>query len=336
MKKIDGLLKIVLMVVFGSCVLWAQPNNRRFKNAAGKYGVIDDNFQIILPAKYFGTEELSEGIINIQTARDEWALIDQNGKEFCKVKAFLLDKVIDGWARVAVNSNCFHFINIAGKTIYENACYCSEFSDGKAYVSLDDKIGFFINKNGEKISRDLPYRRAYHGGNGSWIVCSGVNSGIINSNYEEIVPPRKGDIYYAGEGYFVTMDPEDTTECFFLDSNGKKLSSVRFKSSSQVYDGIAFLKMPDRKGEYIYDLKKDKLTGPLENFERMNKMSKNVVSISKIDGKWKYILVNRKNEQICPLCFDEFNDEQNNIMWFEKDGKSYYVNSKGMYWSPDK
>ena len=336
MKKFDGLLKIVLLVVFGSCCLWAGPNNRHFKNAAGKYGLIDDNFRVILPAEYLYAGELSEGAINVKLASNEWALIDENRKELCRVKALRLGKVINGWARVETEDYGYFYINKKGKTVGSDFDCASIFVDGKAFVTKKGENGYFIDTNGNNVSGQLPYTYASYAENGLWEVSVGSNNGIINSNYEEIVPPRKGDIYYAGEGYFVTMDPEDTTECFFLDSNGKKLSSVRFKSSSQVYDGIAFLKMPDRKGEYIYDLRKDKLTGPLENFERMNKMSKNVVSISKIDGKWKYILVHRKNEQICPLCFDEFNDEQNNIMWFEKDGKSYYVNSKGMYWSPDK
>ena len=100
MKKIDGLLKIVLMVVFGSCCLWAGPNNRHFKNAAGKYGLIDDNFRVILPAEYLYAGELSEGAINVKLASNEWALIDENRKELCRVKALRLGKVINGWARV--------------------------------------------------------------------------------------------------------------------------------------------------------------------------------------------------------------------------------------------
>ncbi len=334
MKRIDGLLKVWLMVVMGTVCLWGETHNRRFINSSWQYGIIDDDFNVIITPKYKFAGNYSEGAVNVELSQGEWALIDKNENVLCKVKAKRLSSLHNGWAIADTESNERFYINKKGK-VMGNYGFASEFDEGKAYVRPENSRGYFINSKGEKISEDLPYRSAVYAENGLWLVyCNG--EGVINSNYQEIVPCARPAIDIAGEGYFVSMLPEDLSRCCFLDSKGKRVGSVTFKHSSKVYNGIAFIKKPESSDAYIYDLKNDKLTGPLQNCERMNKESKNIVLIKKIEDKWKYVVVNRNNEQICPVYFDEFMDESDEMLWMQKDGKNFIVNSKGMYWSPAK
>ena len=52
-------------------------------------------------------------------------------------------------------------------------------------------------------------------------------------------------------------------------------------------------------------------------------------------GKWVSVIEDVHGNQIVDMEFDMYCDERNGIFYLKKDGKNYYVNQKGVCWSPE-
>lgn len=130
-------------------------------NSQYKYGVIDKNGQEIVPCKYASLEEFHDG----WAVANNCGYVSKNGEEMLFGKYDWVTGFHDGMAAVAVevekkgqqeddyNHYKWGFIDTTGREVIpcQYADGVPQFSEGLAFVYVDDEKGQFIDKAGNVV-----------------------------------------------------------------------------------------------------------------------------------------------------------------------------------------
>lgn len=116
----------------------------------GKYGFVDKNDRMIIPASFQKAMDYFEGLAAVKYS-DKWGFVDDKGNIVVDCKFEDVNNFANGYARVKMD-NKWGYIDKSGKYIVEPIFnYCWDFSVGKAKVRMDDGSIRYIDKSGKYI-----------------------------------------------------------------------------------------------------------------------------------------------------------------------------------------
>jgi len=320
MKKIIILLAIFNYLNFSLSQENHTPLFKIYEN--GLYGYIDSTGAVIIPPKYKGAGEFSEGLAPVRE-NGYYGYIDETGK-------YVINPIYD---------------------------YCAPFNQGLGRIYLNGKVNF-INKEGFKLI-DFNYNDATDFESGIAIVSQSYNiNGAINKTGKLILDTIYRRIKSRTEGVVIASIYDKDLKCEFhtaVDSNGTTIVPLgKYTQIDQYTNGFAHVQWYinninslanyaegyiNRQGELVF--KKE----PVFGFDLSKEVSRDSTFIiseyeytfvgngaSVGDTKAKY-LVNTKGEIITYLDLhrkyefvkDRFaeNDSINLFRYVNKDGKAY-------------
>ena len=341
MKKI---VLSFLIVGFLTLPFFAEVTNRGYINSVGMWGVIDSDFNEIVPANYLYAGEFSEGAANVKVSDGLWALVSTSDKLLASIKAERLFALHDGWALVQLPDGDYNYISIDGKMMGKGFSYANSFSEGKAVVkSKKDNRFCYIDAKGKPLFGKLPLEAAFPFKDGYAIVgqatASGrVKFGLLNSRGKFAVNCIYTDISYLGEKVWATSTAEDASVLFLIDEKGSRLGSIEFEFSSAVSGGKVFLQMKDQPElNYVYDIKTGVLSEKQIEWELESR--KGPLYAGRNSKKYgnKVFVIDNEGKIVDNLSFKRYANEVNKILCFINgiDNIHCYVNAKGEIFIPD-
>ena len=221
----------------------------------GKWGFIDRNGNEIIPCMYDYTEGFSEGLAGVKKG-GKWGFIDRNGNEIIPCKYYYTEGFSEGMAYVEIEleeGRQFAYIDKTGiqrytstDTIYgprEIKKYdFKSYSHGMVGVWNNGKYGY-IDKMGNVV---IPFGKFdkyddvyYESKVDLFIVMKDWKYGIIDRNYNELVPLIYDDIYPFFEGCAFVVKNE---KLGCIDKNGKEIIPCIYNEAAIFSEGVAFVK----------------------------------------------------------------------------------------------
>lgn len=155
----------------------------------GKYGVINNNFNIVIDCQYNNLKKISNNL---------YAACNGNGSN---------------WGIIDLSNNV-----IADFIYYDIGC----FSNGLAPVRMDLYNGAYINESG-KIVFCSQFSMVYDFSDGVACVVDKVNgkAGVIDMQGKYIIEPKYNSLRPCKGGLFETKD--DNQNFFYINKNGEKI-----------------------------------------------------------------------------------------------------------------
>ena len=333
-----------ILAGFAVFSLMAETTNRGYINSVGMWGVIDSDFNEIIPANFLYAGEYSEGAANVKISDGVWALVNSGDNYLASVKAERLFAVHDGWALVQLPDGEYNYINIAGKMMGKGFSYANSFSEGKAVVkSKKDNRLCYIDSKGKTLFGKIQLDAAFAFKDGFAIIGQKSNSGsikygLLNSKGKICVDCIYTEMSYLGSSVWAVSTEEDGSLFFLINEKGARLGSVEFEIATAVSGGKIFVQLKDKPDlNYVYDIASDTLSNsPVEWELESNKGPLYAASNSKKYGN-KVFVIDNEGKKIDEHSYKRFNNEVNKIMCFinGRDNIHCYVNADGESFIPD-
>lgn len=212
-------------------------SNKRFEaKLKGLHGVINEKGSFLYVEKFNHVSSFSEGLAFVQKDENKIAYIDLNGKELFEIKAKWGYEFHDGLAAVYKNDK-WGYINTKGELIIDYQYFQAlHFENGTAPVAVLKEYGpnkwRLINKQGEFISSESYYEIKEFKNGLAKVFKNGQGSGMIDTKGKEIIPCK----YFIDE--YGTQDDWYVFEGLILKETGSNKTSF----------------VVNRKGEKIVDL----------------------------------------------------------------------------------
>jgi len=129
----------------------------------GKYGYIDKTGKVVIEPVYWNAHWFKDGLAPIAKEEENWGYINMAGEVVVPFQYELAEPFHDGMGMITING-LYGYIDVTGKLVIPPLYFVAEpFSEGLAYVVRDDRKGIcagFINKSGEVI---IKMKSGYHG-----------------------------------------------------------------------------------------------------------------------------------------------------------------------------
>ena len=266
----------------------------------GRCGFIDKNGNEVIPCKYDGAWDLSEGLAMVKKDYKR-GFIDKNGNEVIPCKYDGAWDFSEGLAKVEMNDK-YGFVDKNGDEVipckYDDAEY---FSEGLALVQMNGKRGF-IDKNGNEV---IPCKYDDAGGlsegfalvqmNGKWgFLKKNRKWGFIDKNGNEVIPCKYDDAYSFSEGLAkVRMNDKYG----FVDKNGNEVVPCEYEEAYDFSEGLAAVEMNgkwgliDKNGNEVIPCK----------YGWACEFSEGLASV-KMNGKWGFI--DKNGNEVIPCKYD--------------------------------
>ena len=187
----------------------------------GKWGFIDRNGNEIIPCKYYYTEGFSEGMAYVEIELEEgrqFAYIDKTG-----IQRYTSTDTIYGPREIKKYDFKSYSHGMVG--VWNNGKY--------GYI---DKMGNVVIPFGKFDKYDDVY---YESKVDLFIVMKDWKYGIIDRNYNELVPLIYDDIYPFFEGCAFVVKNE---KLGCIDKNGKEIIPCIYNEAAIFSEGVAFVK----------------------------------------------------------------------------------------------
>lgn len=220
-----------------------------------KYGFIDTNGNIVIPATFAYADDFHEGLASVGDGIGG----DRN-------------------TSIAGKKNSFGFINKKGELVinyqFESA---SNFSDGLAIISNGSKFGYIgtdgkikINPQFDVVSNFSSGLAAFRQGN-LW--------GYINKSGEIVINPqfKSVDLFY---GNYLAPAVMADGKCGFIDTKGKYIINPQFDQATRFFGGIAFIYADKKFG--IIDKTGSIIVAPQFDYV----LTKSVDKLSEVNSKY--------------------------------------------------
>ena len=305
-----------------------------------KYGVINDNGDLLVPIQYDDIAIFADSIIFVNQA-SKWSLISLEGKMIFSLSMGdkpLFHKYIRGFKYLGIFENAF--FNKYGVGIITDSAEHSyalidkkgnyltnhladiEFESDSLYpiVANNGKIGYVDNKGKQVFPCAFNAASAFCGGVA--IVQMEKGFGIINTDFESVgsffgnKPIIRGQTPFL-RGFHDGLAPveNDKGMCGFVDKTGNLKISCQYKYVGDFSEGLATVSRNTLGfGESGLINKNDSIVIPLGTYYSIGKF-KNGVSEIKKDNKYGHI--DKKGNLIAPLVFD-------NHLFFPSVGGTYF------------
>lgn len=263
----------------------------------GKWGYVDAAGKVVVPYKYYGAEEFSEGMARVSLyavrrgynpdgKKDElFGFIDSTGHLavpciYEDAYAFAEGLALVRW-RDDRNYTHFAYIDKIGKvaihlgTEYSDAC---PFTEGLAGVKQNDRWGY-IDKAGKLV---IPCE--YEGVYGNYSPYAFSNGLAPVRRYGEWGYVDKTGNYYDFVGDFSEgLAVVRSGKLGYIDTLGKQVIPCRFNGAAPFSEGLAAVKL---NGKWGYIDREGKEVIPLV-YAEAKKFSKGLAEVRKVDNKGK-------------------------------------------------
>ncbi len=217
---------------------------RRFKNYNGKYGFKDENGNVVIPAKYDGAEDFSDGLAAVKV-NYKWGFIDKNGNMVIPTQYIIVLGFTEGLTGVKVNDK-WGFIDKNDKMVIP-AKYdiINRFSEGLSCVKINGKYGF-IDKNDNMVipaTYDLAGWKFSEG-----LVPVQVNGkyGFIDKNENFRIPPKYDYASPFSDGLSAVR--YNNNKYVFIDKNGNIAIHADYDNTRSFSEGLAAVKVGGKWG----------------------------------------------------------------------------------------
>ncbi|UCS92171.1 WG repeat-containing protein [Echinicola marina] len=277
-----------------------------------KFGFVDKTGKEIIPLKYDGAEDFSEGLalvyIGYGLDNIKIGFIDKSGKEVIPLQYNWAYSFSEGLAPVKLNRK-WGFIDKTRKEVipfkYDDAY---PFSEGLAYVGNDEGNYGFIDKTGKVV---IPFKYSY----------------IKDNSFSE------GMAVVRLYSYSVRTD-KHTEKYGFVDKTGQEVVPLEYDFAEPFKGGKAKVKL-DGKEFYIdkkeiEEKQQEKIRSQIaqgiapDQYDEMGKFSKEGLAYVSVSGKFGFI--DKNGKEIIPPKYDavspfsEYLDGLSVVMLNEKIG----------------
>lgn len=315
-------------------------SNRPYKGKDAKWGVIDNNLNIIIPAVYEFTGFFTGEYVNVQLDSKTWGLVNKNNKIVYAIKVKELFPMYNGWSRFKDENGKYGFINEKGDILMSNLYNAGDFSEGIAPIKKNkNEKSVYINTSGKNEFSDLNADWCYSFKDGYAIIEDDGKYGVIDRYGLIKIPCIYDFISYKGESYWAVTELQNKNFSYLVDANGKKIGTVLFKQCSYIKNNIAYINDVSEPKEYYrkYEIIKDIVNQVNKNWILENgNVNTNILAVSKKDshGNWYVNLEDYYGNVISPIKFDKYLDDINSIFRMQYNNKECYVNIKGEVFYP--
>jgi hypothetical protein len=250
-----------------------------------KYGYIDRQGKVVIPARFDRATEFSEGLAAV-TINHQVGYIDHQGRFAIEPRLLLGESFQNGAARVVAGGPCkfyrptscdpyppvlpdskefftqnaapptrrceFSFIDKQGRLLFEKSFeQTGIFSEGLAAVKEENLWGY-VDKSGKV---QIPFTFDYAGpfSEGLARVLVRDSWGYIDSHGSFVITPRFawGDDFSEGVAVVNTREGQSYSGNYFIDRYGNQAVPDQFMSASSFVMGLAHVQRLDGKHAYI-------------------------------------------------------------------------------------
>jgi hypothetical protein len=287
----------------------------------GKYGYLNNKFNLIVPPKYEYAHGFCNGLamVEIESEKRISAYINSKGQEVIFLHGAILNNILHDFSEGVAwidGTSGFTLINKLGKELtnkpyelppYENLY----FREGLSCFSLNGKIGY-LNPKGEEI---IPAKYINGTSFENGVACVQINGELFGRGNFKLI--NKHGVFLKTDvsldniiqiPYFVNgvCWIEKVNEMGILENSGHYIKTIKFEEASEFYDGLAGVKLNNKwgvinkKGKMIISPKYDDIGSFEDGFCKV-----------KLKGKWGYINLNGK--LILPAIY-EFTEDYSSII----------------------
>ena len=265
-------------------------------NVDGKYGFMDQNGKIVIPAKFNGVWDFDQGmaVAYISEQADgtfsymsRYGYIDKSGKEIIPFKYDFVENFNDGTARVSID-NKWGIIDKTGKEIVE-----PKYS--VMYYPYEGLIGILEGSYTD----------------GKW--------GFIDTKGTQVIPPIYESIGNFSEG----LAPVKLNGKFgFIDKTGKEVLPFMYEYANSFTQGLAVVRIDgkagciDKTGKVIVPIIYDDIQVPLDG---------NLIAT--VD--WKRGLVDKTGKEITQIKYDYIDYFSDGMAVVTINNKQGYIDETG-------
>lgn len=293
----------------------------------GKYGIIDEYGELVLPLEYDFVEQPSiysnYANIFLATKQNAVTVFDEN-LNVIPTKGIVSYWVWDGNVFVVNKENKVGLIDFDGKQtipfLYDTLYKDHSVPRIPGFIAKKDNFYGFISRKNE-IIQPFNYKYIYAVKNGNVVYVDKNNKvGIFHKDGKILIPFEYDAIYSSWISYrYLEKEFPNTENIFIVEKNGK-IGTIDDKNNEIIpiiYDGLSgwveygpkahFVKHNDKYGIISY---KGEIIIPIE-YDYVGLPQKGVIAVKK---DRKYGVVSWKNKEILPCIYDKLILD---IPWFD-------------------
>jgi hypothetical protein len=276
----------------------------------GKWGYLNNNLEMAIPAQFHHAEEFNEGMASVSglvnngngEPKELYGSIDTTGK---LIVAFKYDKIYDfseGMAAVVKNGK-YGYIDKTGTELvppqYEDG---SSFSEGLAVVKEHGKNGF-IDRSGRMVIQPKFSRACWVS-----VFSEGLapvylpddSAGYIDSTGNFIVPPNFSYVSAFSEG-LALVQPKGSYKYGYINRKGEMVIEPIYELSLPFTEGVATVKMTGANGKSFFRIidKQGRIIADHLQYSFAGIFREGLAGVESYDHRWGFIDRNGK-EVIAP------------------------------------
>lgn len=265
----------------------------------GKFGYIDEQGEIMIPANYDAVEPYIEGL-GLVVKEGKIGFLNKSGELNIPFEYEDGESFENGLAIVA-RDNQYGLIDRTNKAVVPlQYDLVGKFNSGLALVANDTAYGY-VNKNGNLVvPLQLEYATDFV--NGFAVIDQDGKKGIINTLGRVVVPARYS--WLENFNPFMVLRAKKDSAYGLIDSKGAEILAFEYDRIGEFGEALALIAKGDKygyansKGEVVVPLKYDYRSEALV----WGKYENGYVKFHK---KTKYGILDTKGEEIFPAIFED-------------------------------
>ena len=220
------------------------------RNEDDKYGFIDKKGELVIPCKYDYVVIFSEGLARVRNEDNKYGFIDKKGELVIPCKYYYADYFSEGLACVRTEDDKYGFIDKKGELVipckYDNADF---FSEGLARVGNEDNQYGFIDKKGELV---IPCKYGLETESFSEGLARVRNEdnkyGFIDKKGELVIPCKYDYAKSFSEGLSAVCKNDKRS---YINSKGDEVIPCKYYYADYFSEGLACVRNEDDKYGFI-------------------------------------------------------------------------------------
>jgi hypothetical protein len=275
----------------------------------GKWGYIDKTGLVVIPCKFDGAEDFSEGLAAV-VIKEKWGYIDKTGKVVIPPRFLSGYPFSSGMALVVTKEfkkdryqmHKLGYIDRSGKLVIQRK------------EALDSK-SLFVS------SKDLFFSEGF------LRVTENGKDGYLDRTGKQIIPCRFDYAQPFSEGLAaVSVGCKDG----YIDRSGKMVIPPQLKEAGSFSEGSAIIRLNDKEWGYIDTSGKLVING--EEFSLAREFSEGLAAVTGKNDKYGFI--DKTGKFVIPPQYDRVGDFSEGLAAVQKFGESWpgnlaYINKKG-------
>ncbi|MGL4562177.1 MAG: WG repeat-containing protein [Brevinema sp.] len=293
----------------------------------GKWGYINQEGRIVLPARYESAGFFYDGLakISIINERNEYlyGFINTAGKEIISPKFVAVSEFSGGVARVQIRGKYALLLpngSLSGPVEYD---YIYPATNGVSIFKKDSRYGY-IDNNGNIIVNAL-YDRVFNFQDDMALVGRKERNkmyyGFINMRGEVVVPLKYEGARSYSEGFGGLYE---NRKWFYVNKKGQQIFEKRFDAIGAFYEGLARVRLNNEWG-YINTLG-EIVIPPM--YKEADDFHNGFAIVG--DGSY-FSYISKSNKQIVPFVFTRATRFDGKLARVSQNNKNGFMNAEGRY-----